>query len=179
MLLLVDYGSTHNFISSSFAHRIGASPSSMPAVDVRVANGERLVCDKFIPDVKWWLQGHTFATNMRLLDLGAYDGVFGMDWLEQFSPMTCQWCDKTLKFEHNGEMVTLQGVRPNEVHALHMIESEQFNKWQAGNEIWYMTLIDRQPRQPEPPEKLPVAIQKVLDDYSDVFSGPKKLPPHQ
>lgn len=88
MLLLVDSGSTHNFISASFPQRIAAKPDQMPPVEVRVANGDRFICDKIVSGVQWWLQGHTFTTNMRLLELGAYDGVLGMDWLEQFSPMT-------------------------------------------------------------------------------------------
>lgn len=115
-------GSSHSFISASFAERIAATTTAIPAVEVRVANGERLVCDKLAPDVKWWLQGQTFTIDMRLLELGAYDGVLGMDWLEQFSPMTCHWLHKTLTFEHQGKTVTLQGVRPNAVHAPEMIE---------------------------------------------------------
>lgn len=178
MLLVVDSGSTHSFISASFTQCISASTTPMALVDVRVA-GERLVYDKFMSDVKWSLQGQTFTTDMRLLELGAYDGVLGMDWLEQFSLMTYHWLHKTLTFEHNGATVTLQGIGPNAVHAPEMIESEQFNKWQAGNEIWYMALNDRQPRQAEPPDKTPPSIQQVLSDYGDVFSEPKTLPPHK
>uniref|UniRef100_A0A453EG05 Retrotransposon gag domain-containing protein n=1 Tax=Aegilops tauschii subsp. strangulata TaxID=200361 RepID=A0A453EG05_AEGTS len=156
MLLLVNSGSTHSFISASFAERIAATTTPLPPVDVRVANGERLVCDKLVPGVKWWLQGHTFTTDMRQLTLGAYDGVLGMDWLEQFSPMSCHWLNKTLTFEHEGATITLQGVRQSAVQSLEPIEPEQFNKWQAGNDIWYMALIDRQPPSSDTVSKLPV-----------------------
>lgn len=112
MLLLVDSGSRHNFISASFAQRIAAK------------SADHIVCDKIISGVQWWLQGHTFTTDMRLLELGAYDGVLGMDRLEQFSPMTCHWLNKTLTFEHLGETVTLQGVQKQVVHASEPLEPD-------------------------------------------------------
>ncbi|KAE8787045.1 pentatricopeptide repeat-containing protein [Hordeum vulgare] len=135
MLLLVDSRSTHNFIPASFANRIAAESAPISPVEVRAANSDRIVCDKIVLGVQWWLQVHTFTTDMHLLKLGAYDGVLGMDWLEQFSPMTCHWLKKTLTFEHMGKTVKLQGMQKQAVHAPKPLEPEQFNKWQAGNEI--------------------------------------------
>ena len=60
------------------------------------------------------MQGQEFATRMRVLELGSYDGVLGMDWLSQFSPMNCHWLHKTLSFQHKGELVTLQGIKLGE-----------------------------------------------------------------
>ena len=81
MLLLLDSGSTHSFVNKSFVDRIGAQTQPLPPVEVRVANGDRITCDRIVPDLKWWMQGHTFSTPMRELDIGAYDGILGMDWL--------------------------------------------------------------------------------------------------
>ena len=111
MLLLVDSGSTHSFISDTFATRIAAATQPIPPVSVKVANGQRLVCDRVVPAVNWTVQGQEFATRMRVLELGSYDGVLGMDWLSQFSPMNCHWLHKTLSFQHKGELVTLQGIK--------------------------------------------------------------------
>lgn len=56
--------------------------------------------------------GHHFATDMRVLDLGVYDGVLRMDWLAVHSLVNCHWREKTLSFKRNGEQVHLHGVRP-------------------------------------------------------------------
>lgn len=64
MLLLVDSGSTHNFISPALAERITARTVPLQVVEVRVAEGERRIGDKLIPGVKWWLQGHSFTTDI-------------------------------------------------------------------------------------------------------------------
>uniref|UniRef100_A0A8R7R3D9 Uncharacterized protein n=1 Tax=Triticum urartu TaxID=4572 RepID=A0A8R7R3D9_TRIUA len=112
----------HSFVSKAFVERVHAPTVSVPAVEVRVANGERMTCNSMVQGLNWWIQGHTFTTDMRQLELGAYDGVLGMDWLEQFSPMSCHWLDKTLTFEHHGAMITLQGVRPKQHERVEEIE---------------------------------------------------------
>ncbi|XP_048549353.1 uncharacterized protein LOC125528980 [Triticum urartu] len=79
MLLLVDSGSTHNFISTAFVDRIKATSVTVPAVKVRVANEERMSCNSMVQGLQWWIRGDTFRMDMRQLALGAYDGVLGMD----------------------------------------------------------------------------------------------------
>jgi hypothetical protein len=39
--------------------------------------------------------------DAKVLDMGAYDLVLGMDWLEQFSPMNCAWLEKWIEFNYN------------------------------------------------------------------------------
>jgi hypothetical protein len=41
-----------------------------------------------VKQLPWWMQGHTFYTDMRVLAVGAYDAVLGMNWLESHGPMT-------------------------------------------------------------------------------------------
>uniref|UniRef100_A0A0A8YUS4 Uncharacterized protein n=1 Tax=Arundo donax TaxID=35708 RepID=A0A0A8YUS4_ARUDO len=48
---------------------------------------------------------------MRVLDLGAYDAILGMDWLKPQSPMVCHWEHKTMEFDDEGRRVKLQGVQ--------------------------------------------------------------------
>uniref|UniRef100_A0ACD5WZK3 Uncharacterized protein n=1 Tax=Avena sativa TaxID=4498 RepID=A0ACD5WZK3_AVESA len=91
MLLLLDSGSSHSFINANFAQSIGAHTLAIPPVPVKVANGQCIPCDSLVPQLEWHCQGSVFHTDLRVLDLGAYDGVLGMDWLASFSPMSCDW----------------------------------------------------------------------------------------
>jgi hypothetical protein len=34
-----------------------------------------------IPTVEWCCNGHSFITDMRILELGSYDAMLGFDWL--------------------------------------------------------------------------------------------------
>jgi hypothetical protein len=42
--------------------------------------------------------------------MGAYDLVLGMDWLEKFRPMTCDWLERWIEFEYTNTKVRLQGI---------------------------------------------------------------------
>jgi hypothetical protein len=91
MILLIDSGSTHTFVTRSFAIRAGCQITSAPAVNVKVANGQHMISDSQVQGLQWWTQGHTFNTDMRILDIGAYDAILGMDWLKKQGTMTCNW----------------------------------------------------------------------------------------
>jgi hypothetical protein len=45
-------------------------------------------------------RGHTFVSSMRVLDIDVYDAILGFDWLKSYSPMQCDWENKTLSFVH-------------------------------------------------------------------------------
>lgn len=42
---------------------------------------------------------------MKVIDLGAYDAILGMDWLEQWGAMTCHWEENCLQFDKQGQQV--------------------------------------------------------------------------
>ena len=109
MLLLVDSGSTHTFVNSAFALRAGCTVQDTESVTVRVAKGDTLQSNKQVAQLQWWCQGNTFSTDMRLLELEAYDAVLGVDWLARFSPMKCHWGLKTMEFRHENINIKLHG----------------------------------------------------------------------
>lgn len=181
MLLLVDSGSTHSFVNSSFAARIQAKHTSIPAIAVHVANGQRLHCTSMVPNLTWSTQGHEFSTNMRVLDLGVYDAVLGVDWLAVHSPMQCDWSLKTMNYQRHGCTIQLTGVRTEETAAVSVMDAATLWQMQEANEIWGAALLEIQTTPTTGSESegpLPAIIQKVLTDFSDVFEEPTGLPPH-
>lgn len=145
MLLLVDSDSTHSFVKQAFVNRAQCQVEPIPAVLVKIANGEIMHCSSRVPNLTWWIQGVTFHTDMHVLDLGAYDVILGIDWLEQFSPMDCHWVDKTMTFEYEGRRVCLQGVRPCQLNQLSKISIDQLQKWYKWNDVWAFTIVKPQP----------------------------------
>jgi hypothetical protein len=53
MLLLLDSGSSHSFINKNFADSIGATTVSIPAVPVKLANGQFISCDQLVQTLSW------------------------------------------------------------------------------------------------------------------------------
>jgi hypothetical protein len=56
--------------------------------------------------------------------------VLGMDWLERFSPMTCDWLAKWIEFSYQGEIIRLQGMLPSQPQMqLQEVSVERVQKW--------------------------------------------------
>lgn len=87
VLILVDSGSSHNFISKKLVTALNLFEDTVPTATVRLADGTPIQSDTAIHNLQWWTQGHTFCNTMRVLPLGSYDIILGMDWLADCSPM--------------------------------------------------------------------------------------------
>jgi hypothetical protein len=79
--------------------------------------------------------------DARVLELAAYDLILGMDRLEHLGPKTCDWLLKWIEFEHQGTMVRLQGILPQEDLTVSEISGEQLHKWAKGNDISALVAI--------------------------------------
>uniref|UniRef100_A0A453TCQ7 Uncharacterized protein n=1 Tax=Aegilops tauschii subsp. strangulata TaxID=200361 RepID=A0A453TCQ7_AEGTS len=179
MLLVVDSGSSHSFISETFTARIVARTEELPAVIVRVANGQRLHCNKIVHQLAWQVPGHTFHTDLRVLPLSAYDGVLGIDWLSAHSPMLCHWQLKTIQFNVNGKTVHLQGVKSSDLRRISELDAYELHRMEVANDIWTAALVTVERTDKTQPEPVPPNIQKVLSEFEDVFAEPTTLPPRR
>lgn len=79
VLMLVDSGSTTSFINEQLAASIQGVQPLPRAYQVRVADGGTLTCSASAPKCQWCSQGHQFTTDMKMLALGTYDAILGMD----------------------------------------------------------------------------------------------------
>ena len=115
VLILIDSGSSSNFISQQLADRLQYPVTDLPTAKVHVAGGGSIDCTKLLPDVQWYTQGHKFTTDLKVLPLGSYDIILGMDWLESQNngKMWVNWKKKTMRFKHEGTRITLRGVQTN------------------------------------------------------------------
>jgi hypothetical protein len=79
MLILVDSGSTHSFISSHFVNLTQLPTVPIPPKRVKLANGQWLVTDKMVKNLECYCRGKHFATDMVVLDMHPYDAILGYD----------------------------------------------------------------------------------------------------
>lgn len=112
LLMLIDSGSTHSFVDASIGQKLSGLKQLDNPVAVKIADGGTMQCTQEIPNCNWWMQGYNFSSNFRLLYLGGYDIILGMDWLESYSPMHIDWVHKWLEFPYQGTTVRLQGLLP-------------------------------------------------------------------
>jgi hypothetical protein len=175
LLILVDSGSTGSFLNTAMLQRLHCPVQTTTPVKVKLVNNSELVCDQWVPQLSWWIQGETFHTPMRVLPLGAYDAILGIDWFKKHGPVTGDWNLKTLTITNMGKHVHLQGVQHTKPASVHELPVEQLVKWSKRNEVWALAVL--QPDIAAAVSATPPEIQSVLAQFQEVFSNPKSLPP--
>ena len=174
MLTLIDTGSSHSFVSAAFLDTVGIKPVPTIPRQVKLANGQVLQSDLWVPNMPWFCNGHTLHADMRVLDITAFDAILGYDWLKPLSPMTCHSIEKTMEFCYQGKQVCLQGVQPPPC-TIQELSADQLVKLWKGNDIWALALVvqDTDHHSSDKTQE----IQDLLKQYADVFQTPKQLPP--
>lgn len=178
VLMLVDSGSSTSFINQTLADKLSGTRPLLRASKVRVADGGELLCTSELPVCAWCTQGSEFVTDMKILALGTYDAILGMDWLEANSPMTVNWRSKLIKIISTDGVIRLQG------HEAESSECSVINALQLQNlcrtwAISHMVYVCAATTEEDNPSAVPVSIQQVVDDFSAVFGEPVGLPPRR
>ena len=97
---MLDTGATTNFMSCSFARSHNLVPKIISPLSVKIANGEKYVCDSVVT-VPLKIGRYREKITFVLIDLFKYDVVLGMPWL--FSVDACISCSSRLvKIKLNG-----------------------------------------------------------------------------
>ncbi|GJZ64976.1 reverse transcriptase [Tanacetum coccineum] len=76
--ILVDCGSTHNFLDDNVAKKIGCQSKSTCPLAVTVGGGKELINNNQCKGFMWQLQEETFVVDMMILPLGGCEMVLGI-----------------------------------------------------------------------------------------------------
>jgi hypothetical protein len=87
LTVLVDTGSTHNFLSRDAMRRLALQPVSVEKFSVTVANGDRLACEGVARQVPVLISDEPFSIDCVGIDLGCYDFILGVDFLSTLGPI--------------------------------------------------------------------------------------------
>ncbi|KAF7815120.1 Transposon Ty3-G Gag-Pol polyprotein [Senna tora] len=107
--ILVDGGSTDNFIKSCMVQKLKLTTVSTPKFKVFVGSGAFLWCSSKCANVKLTVQQHTIITDLFVVDLQGVDVVLGGQWMRTLGPIMMDYEKLTMDFTVNGQQVHLQG----------------------------------------------------------------------
>ncbi|PKA56087.1 hypothetical protein AXF42_Ash015572 [Apostasia shenzhenica] len=88
IFILVDSGSTHNFVDPELAKATQCELEEITNFQVTLATGARYEVTQLAKEVVWKVQGHIFKADMMILPLGNYDVVLGVQWLTTLGPVS-------------------------------------------------------------------------------------------
>ncbi|GJS00938.1 putative nucleotidyltransferase, ribonuclease H [Tanacetum coccineum] len=186
--ILIDSGSTHNFLDCRLAKKLQCEVQDISLINVRVANGKKLSCTQRCLDFQWSMQGHWFTTEVLLLELESYDMILGVQWLLPLNDILWNFQRMTMKFEVEGQQYELKGLQNNNVSVCSAEKVEELlSKHSKGGHLQlfsiqlasgetdknYQPTVVRSPDQSQ--EGLP--WEELTRAFLEVFQMPKGMPP--
>jgi hypothetical protein len=69
VLILVDSGSIGTFVSDRLVRTLGLTTEQCPLSTFKAADGGQLQCSHRVPSLQWWIQGHAFKSDAKVLNL--------------------------------------------------------------------------------------------------------------
>ncbi|KAJ7960249.1 Ty3/gypsy retrotransposon protein [Quillaja saponaria] len=115
LLILVDSGSTHNFLDGKYAKRVGCRLRVSEGCQVTVANGEKVKIQHQCNQSKWQMQKRAFQADFLVMPLGGCHMVLGIQWLSTLGPILWDFDRMTMLFWKGQASIMLQGSGNREV----------------------------------------------------------------
>lgn len=185
--VLVDGGSTHNFIKETIAAALGLKLSQIDPFRVLVGSGQGLLCSHICQGVSIVMQGHSFSMDLFVLGLWGADVVLGSQWLKRLCPVLMNYNSLTMTFFHNNTCVELKGDSPTPTVGLHHFQMLTGLDPEAQLFSLHITSPYDTPTQPTPThspslpdtDHLDPNFISLLSKHSHLFTEPSTLPPYR
>ncbi|GJS12000.1 transposon ty3-G gag-pol polyprotein [Tanacetum coccineum] len=86
--VLIDNGSTHNFVRPDVVEKMQLPVASTKAFKVYIGSGESLLCERVCSQVTLCMQGLTIEVDLYVLPMKGPDVVLGIQWLQKLGKVT-------------------------------------------------------------------------------------------
>ena len=107
--ILVDSGSTHNFLDSYIVEKLECETIKCSPVKVVVADSYTTQCDKMCLGMKWKMQGVEFQADVLILPIEGSQMVLGTQWLAMLGPILWDFSNLRMEFTVGNKKVVLRG----------------------------------------------------------------------
>jgi predicted aspartyl protease len=82
VLVLVDSGATHNFISQKLVYKMEWPVSTTPEMTIKLGDGSKTTTQGVCRNVDMRIDEFQLQPNLHLFELGGIDVVLGIEWLK-------------------------------------------------------------------------------------------------
>lgn len=143
---------------------------------VTVAGGAQLISNSIVPHRNFSIQGKSFSSSFKLLDLGSYDIILGADWIYSYSPICLDLAERILTLTKNGPPVTLfDHTVPKEKCIISALKLDKMLQKGVMGYILQTEIEDTETLQTAP--AVPAELAPLLEKFKAVFTESTVLPP--
>ncbi|KAM2620323.1 hypothetical protein TB1_036362 [Malus domestica] len=176
--ILLDSGSTHNFVDSRLLKQLGWPCHTTKPFDVMIADGGRVRSQGCCQQIPLELGAYRCHTDLYALPLGGCDVVLGVKWLSSVSPVLWDFQNLTMEFcvgkDHYKLVHSTAPAYLVQDTACQQLEKEfKHSNWgvllysMELNQLEASTLTHQQL----------LELQGMLRQFEEVFKTPTTLPP--
>jgi hypothetical protein len=187
LFIMIDLGSTHNFINTQVAKKLSCTLTPIRPLTVEAVNGGQMTCTYVCKNFLWKMQGVKYFANMFVVKLNNCDMVLEVQWLTTLGNILSNYNDLWMSFVWQGQDVLLQRDTPVK---LQTISFEQFNSlFNNPTQLVEVNLcslkvvedsdhlISSMTTTLQPSLGTNSTIDELLNSYQDIFKEPTGLPP--
>ncbi|KZV25380.1 hypothetical protein F511_07264 [Dorcoceras hygrometricum] len=109
IVVMVDSGASHNFVSRALMEKLGLGIDETVRFGVCLGNGGRIQCQGLCRNLQVELGAYTATITGHLFELGSVDVILGVDWLRTLGEVLLDWNKLRMCFNAGDRMVELKG----------------------------------------------------------------------
>ncbi|XP_071705151.1 uncharacterized protein [Rutidosis leptorrhynchoides] len=177
--ILIDSGSTHNFLDYETAKRLGCRLNSTVPMQVLIPGGNKIITSNACDKVVWTINSAVFSSEMVLIPLVGTEMVLGIQWLKTLGDIKWNFDELKMQFKYKGSKVQLRGTKKAE---LQLLEAKRVPQVQLSSMILCVypgQVCQMNAMSANPAIKMDPKIGGLLDTFDDIFDVPTKLPPQR
>ncbi|KAL0295287.1 UNVERIFIED_CONTAM: Transposon Tf2-12 polyprotein [Sesamum angustifolium] len=188
--ILIDTGSTHNFLDLETAKRLGCKLDNTKSFPVAIANGNKMYSSFAYKNFGWKMQGVPFTADMMILPLGGCDVVLGVQWLVTLGDLNWNFHQLQMEFHVGDKKVSLRGMQPSSVKVMSKGKMRKILNEPAQIAMMHVVVIQRRVslhatanqglyfsfKGDPDPSRQPTVVRDLLIKFPDLFDEPKALP---
>ena len=174
VVVLIDSGSTHNFIHQKIAETTHCFVRAVSNFQVQIAYGGIMKCEGRCENVKLQMGDYQLKTDMFAIHMGGCDIVLGVEWLRTLGPITMDFQELYMSFKQNNSTHTLRGLQAGAPSIISSHRMEKLLKKGHHGVVAQFNAIQVVDTMSPPihPE-----MQQILNKHRTVFDKPHELPP--
>eukprot|EP00253_Pinus_taeda_P032665 PITA_32665 len=120
VIVLIDSGSTHNFIHQKIAEAAHYFVRAVSNFQVQIVDGGTMKCEGLYENVKIQMGDYQLKTHMFAIHMGGCDIVLSVEWLYTLGPITMDFHELYMSFKQNNSTHTLQVGAPSVINSHRM-----------------------------------------------------------
>ncbi|GJZ96806.1 retrotransposon gag domain, retroviral aspartyl protease [Tanacetum coccineum] len=156
VLILIDGGSTHNFISDVLVNELKLATQPLAPFGVQIGNGDVIRCGQICKNLPVQINDLKITQDFHPFSLGGADLVLGIQWLATLNTVQANWKELFMIFSIDGKRYKLEGIVTGP---------------QKSSSFQHLAV------EPEVIPCIPAPLQPIITQYTTIFDEPQHLPP--